>query len=147
MEMPEAIEKAFSEGEEVVIESMVKGRELTCGLYKSENKITPLPVTEIISNNDFFDFNAKYNGESKEITPAEIPTTLSTQIQDVSKRIFKRLGLSGIARIDYIVDNKNQIYLIEVNTTPGMSDQSIVPQQISAAKLNLKDVLNEIMRT
>jgi D-alanine-D-alanine ligase len=145
MEMPLAIEKAFNEGKEVVIESMITGRELTCGLYLSKNGVVAFPVTEIITNNDFFDFDAKYNGESQEITPAEISTELSTQIQNISKKIFKRLGMKSLVRIDYIVTENNAITLIEVNTTPGMSPESIVPQQIEAANLNLKDILNEIL--
>lgn len=145
MEMPLAIEKAFNEGKEVVIESMITGRELTCGLYLGKNGVVAFPVTEIISNNDFFDYDAKYNGESQEITPAEISLELTSKIQDISKKIFKRLGMKSLVRIDYIVTENNAITLIEVNTTPGMSPKSIVPQQIEAANLNLKDILTEIL--
>ena len=147
MEMPDAIAKAFSEGSQVVIESFIKGRELTCGMYNNGREIITFPVTEIISENEFFDYDAKYNNKSKEITPAEITKELSDEIQSVSKRIYERLDLNAMARIDYIVTDNNEIYLIEVNTIPGMSDKSIVPQQIEKAGLILKDVLTEIINT
>lgn len=147
MEMPEAIAKAFSEGKEVVIESFIEGRELTCGLYNNGKEILAFPVTEIVSENDFFDYDAKYNGKSKEITPAEITKELSDEIQSVSKRIYERLDLNALARVDYMVTKDNEIYLIEVNTIPGMSNKSIVPQQIEKAGLNLTTVLTEIIDT
>lgn len=147
MEMPEAIAKAFSEGKEVVIESFIEGRELTCGLYNNGKEIVAFPVTEIVSENDFFDYDAKYNGKSKEITPAEITKELSDEIQSVSKRIYERLDLNALARVDYMVTKDNEIYLIEVNTIPGMSNKSIVPQQIEKAGLNLTTVLTEIIDT
>ena len=145
MEMPEAIAKAFAEGKEVVCESFIEGREITCGLYFNGEEIIPFPPTEIISDNDFFDYDAKYKGESNEVTPAEIPIELTKDIQATSKKIYKRLGLKSLARVDYIVTEKNEIYLIEVNTNPGMSDKSIVPQQIEKAGLNLTKVLSEIL--
>ncbi len=145
MEMPEAIAKAFAEGEEVVIESFIKGREITCGLYENQKEVVALPLTEIVTENDFFDFEAKYNGESNEITPAEINHLLADKIQTSSKDIYKRLGLKGLARVDYLVTDENEIYLIEVNTTPGMSDESIVPQQIEASGKSMTLVLNEII--
>lgn len=145
MEMPNAIAKAFSEGNEVVIESFIKGREITCGLYKNNQDIHPLPLTEILSKNDFFDYNAKYLGESQEVTPAEIPNELTKEIQAKAKRIYKRLGLNAFARIDFMVTEANEIFLIEVNTTPGMSGASIVPQQLQTAKLDFPQVLSEII--
>ena len=145
MEMPEAIARAFNEGNEVVIESFIKGREITCGLFWNGKEVVALPLTEIISHNDFFDFDAKYKGESNEVTPAEIDESLADSIQTNAKNIYKRLGLYGIARIDFMVTDANEIYLIEVNTTPGMSEQSIVPQQIKNAGLNLSDVFTEII--
>jgi len=147
MEMPEAIAKAFSEGKEVVIESFIEGRELTCGLYNNGKEIVAFPVTEIVSENEFFDYDAKYNGKSKEITPAEITKELSDEIQSVSKRIYERLDLNAMARVDYMVTKDKEIYLIEVNTIPGMSNKSIVPQQIEKAGLNLTTVLTEIIDT
>jgi len=145
MEMPEAIAKAFDEGREVVIESCINGREITCGLYWNGKEIIALPLTEILSDNDFFDFDAKYNGRSSEVTPAEINANLADRIQANAKKIYKRIGLTGIARIDFMVTKEQEIFVIEVNTTPGMSEQSIVPQQIEVAKLNLMSICTEII--
>ena len=145
MEMPEAIAKAFSEGDHVVCESFIDGREITCGLYNNGTEVITFPLTEIISNNDFFDYDAKYKGESSEVTPAEITKELASEIQAISKNIYNRLDLNAIARMDYIVTAKNEVYLIEVNTNPGMSDKSIVPQQIEKAGLNLTNVLTQII--
>lgn len=145
MEMPNAIAKAFEEDREIVVESFIAGREITCGIYSNGNEIVPLPPTEIISNNEYFDFGAKYNGESQEITPAEIDQELTTLIQNTTKSIYRRLGLKGLARIDFMLTEDRIPYLIEVNTTPGMSEQSIVPQQIRAAGMTLKSVFSEVI--
>lgn len=145
MEMPGAIARAFEEGDEVVIESFLEGREITCGLYKSENGIIALPPTEIISDNEFFDYEAKYDGKSLEVTPADISDELTKKIQDTSKSIFRRIGLKGIVRIDYIVGADDTIYLIEVNTNPGMTSESLVPQQIVADGRVLSNVLTELI--
>lgn len=145
MEMPEAIAKAFDEGNEVVIESFIKGREITCGMYFNGKEVIALPLTEIISKNEFFDFEAKYNGASQEVTPAEIDPLLADKIQTSSKNIYKRIGLKGIARVDFLVTENHDIFLIEVNTTPGMSEASIVPQQVAVAGLSLTTVFNEML--
>jgi len=145
MQMPEAIAKAFEEDDEVVVESFIAGREITCGLYFDGTEIIPLPPTEIISQNEFFDYGAKYNGESQEVTPAEISTEWTTLIHNTSKSIYRRLGLRGLARIDFMVTEEGVPFLIEVNTTPGFSEQSIVPQQIRAAGMNVTDVLTQLM--
>ncbi|NOQ73940.1 MAG: D-alanine--D-alanine ligase [Crocinitomix sp.] len=145
MEMPNAIAKAFEEDEEVVVEGMITGREITCGLYFNGTEIVPLPPTEIITANDFFDYEAKYNGASEEVTPADIDAELTTLIQNTSKSIFRRLGLKGLARIDFIVTEDGIPYLIEVNTTPGMSEASIVPKQIREAGKDLKTVLSQLI--
>ena len=108
-------------------------------------EIVPLPPTEIISNNEYFDFGAKYNGESQEITPANIDHELTALIQNTTKSIYRRLGLKGIARIDFMLTEDRVPYLIEVNTTPGMSEQSLVPQQIQAAGMTLKSVFSEVI--
>jgi len=146
MEMPEAIAKAFKEGKEVVIESFIKGRELTCGMYFNGKEITTLPITEITTENDFFDYEAKYNGMSNEITPADISPELADRVKTVSKTIYRRIGMSGIGRADYLVTDSEEIFLIEVNTNPGMSAASIVPQQIEASGKSLKEVFSEIIR-
>jgi D-alanine-D-alanine ligase len=145
MEMPNAIAKAFEEDSEVVVEGFIAGREITCGLYYDGTEIIPLPPTEIITANDFFDYEAKYNGASQEVTPADIDDALTTTIQNTSKSIYRRLGLKGLARIDFIVTAQGVPYLIEVNTTPGMSEASIVPQQITAAGKEMKTILSQLI--
>ena len=145
MEMPDAIAKAFSEGDEVVIESFLAGRELTCGLYSDKSGVHALPLTEIITPNEYFDYTAKYEGESSEITPAEISQEWTKTIQDTSKSIYRRLGLRGFSRIDYIVDEKGEAFLIEVNTNPGMTSESLVPQMIRANDQSVKEVISAII--
>ena len=146
MEMPDAIARAFDEGDEVVIESFLEGREVTCGLYKSGNEVIALPITEIITDNDFFDYEAKYDGKSLEVTPADISEELAKNIKDISKNIYRRIGLKGIVRVDYIIDSENRIFLIEVNTNPGMTEESLVPQQIIADGKVLTNVLTEVIK-
>lgn len=145
MEMPDAIAKAFSEGDEVVIESFLSGREITCGLYSDKNGVYALPLTEIISHNEYFDYTAKYEGKSSEITPAEISAEWTKSIQDTSKNVYRRLGLKGLARIDYMVDKDGKAFLIEVNTNPGMSKESIVPQMIRANNQSVKEAISAII--
>lgn len=147
MQMPEAIAKAFEEDDEVVVEEAIGGREITCGLYATETGIITLPTTEIVSHNEYFDYEAKYQGASEEITPAKIPDALSKTIQDKSKAIYRRLGLVGLVRVDFMVNEDDVPVLIEVNTTPGLTEESLVPQQIVAAGDNLTNVLNEIIKT
>ncbi|MEZ4922768.1 MAG: D-alanine--D-alanine ligase [Crocinitomicaceae bacterium] len=146
MEMPDAIAKAFGEGNEVVVESFIEGREITCGIFSDGKNVIPLPPTEIISNNEFFDYNAKYAGESSEVTPAEIPDEWTKLIQDTTKNIYRRIGLRGFARIDYMVTKEGKAFLIEVNTTPGFSEASIVPQQIRKSGRDVTAVLTEIIQ-
>lgn len=145
MEMPDAIAKAFSEGDEVVIESFLSGREITCGLYSDNEGVYALPLTEIITQNEYFDYAAKYEGASNEVTPAEISKEWSKKIQDTSKSVYRRLGLSGFARIDYMVNDSGDAYLIEVNTNPGMSKESIIPQMIRANGQSVKEVITAII--
>lgn len=146
-DLANAIASAFSEGKEVVIESALVGREVTCGMYNNGHEVVALPITEILTENDFFDYEAKYNGASNEITPAEISKELETDIHKTSKTIYKLLGLSSISRIDYIIDSNNVINIIEVNTNPGMTVESLVPQQIRSAGLSLKNVFSEILNS
>jgi D-alanine-D-alanine ligase len=147
MDMPGAIAAAFEEGSEVVIESAIVGREITCGVFFNGSEVVALPPTEIISENEFFDYQAKYEGKSKEITPAEIPVEWTTTIQNTTKNIYRRLGLRGLARVDYIVTAEGVPNLIEVNTNPGMSAASIIPQQLKAAGLDLTATLTALLRT
>lgn len=144
-ELQKAIEFGFAEGDELIIEAFVKGRELTCGVTTVNGKLKALPVTEIISHNDFFDYEAKYKGESQEVTPAEIPDKLRDEIQEIAINVYGILQLSGIARIDFI-EQEGKPILIEVNTTPGMSNESIVPQMLEADGIELKSVLTELIK-
>ncbi len=145
MDMPGAIAAAFEEGSEVVIESAIVGREITCGVFFNGSEVVALPPTEIISENEFFDYQAKYEGKSQEITPAEIPVEWTTTIQNTTKNIYRRLGLRGLARVDYIVTKEGVPNLIEVNTNPGMSAASIIPQQLRVAGLDLTKTLTSLI--
>ena len=136
-----AIKEAFKHGSEVIVEQSIEGREVTCGAYMAKEEIKALPITEIISENEYFDYDAKYNGNSKEITPAELDEKTTIKIQSLTKEIYGILGMKGIARIDYIISKENIPYLIEVNSVPGMSKESIVPQMIKHQKRSLKDIL------
>lgn len=139
-----AVELAFSEGKTVMAESSISGRELTCAVYSDGKDNIALPVIEIITENDFFDYEAKYNGHSKEVCPAHIPDMLRDEIQEVSKKIYSHLGCSGLVRIDYICSDKG-LYFLEVNTIPGMTSASLVPQMVRAAGLSMTDFLTTII--
>ncbi|MDR0547050.1 MAG: D-alanine--D-alanine ligase [Dysgonamonadaceae bacterium] len=141
-----AVTLAFQEGNEVIIERFMPGTEVTCGCYKANGKITVFPITEVVSKNEFFDFDAKYNPNSvEEITPARISSELTAEIQELTKRIYDWVGARGIIRVDYIISPENEVQMLEVNTTPGMTATSFIPQQIRAAGLNITDVLTEII--
>lgn len=135
----EAIAEAFKEDQEVIIEEFLDGTELTCGLIKTKEKSYIFPPTEIVSKTEFFDYDAKYNGMSDEITPARISNELTKEVQHLSSQIYDIFQLNGIVRIDYIYA-KNQLYFMEANTVPGMSAASIVPQQIEAAGYKAQDI-------
>lgn len=141
-----AITKAFAEGNEVLIEQFIEGNEFTCGMYKTKSKTQVFPVTEIVSKNEFFDYGAKYNNQSEEITPARISEELTSRIQTLTTAIYNILGCKGIIRIDYIISEGEVINLLEVNTTPGMTATSFIPQQIRAAGLDIKDVMTDIIQ-
>lgn len=140
-----AIEKAFTESNEVIIEQFVGGMEVTCGLYKTLNKEVLFPITEVVSKNEFFDFEAKYTASKvEEITPARIEDKVRDRIQSISSLIYDILNCKGIVRIDFIISD-NKIFMLEVNTTPGMTVTSFIPQQIAAAGLNISEVFTEII--
>lgn len=140
-----ALDNAFSESEQVVVEQFVEGLEVTNGIYATLDKTTVLPVTEVVPKNEFFDYEAKYvKGMAEEITPARISEELTSRIQQLTQAIYKILHCKGIVRVDYII-KKNAIYLLEVNTTPGMTATSFIPQQIEAAKLPIDKVFEEII--
>ncbi len=144
-EIEPAILKAFEESNEVIIESFIDGHEFTCGLYKTPDKECVFPITEVIPSNEFFDFEAKYNAEkAQEITPARLPQETTDRIQKITSLIYDILGCKGIVRIDYML-SENKIFLLEVNTTPGMTTTSFIPQQIKAAGLDIKEVFTDII--
>lgn len=153
-EMQPAIEKAFAEGDEVICEAFMKGIEITCGAYKTRNKAVAFPITEVVTSNEFFDYDAKYNGQVDEITPARIPDDVRDKVQALTLKIYDILGCKGIIRVDYILTKaigdeatgeRMDINLLEVNTTPGMTATSFIPQQVRAAGLNIGEVLSEII--
>lgn len=144
-EVQPAIEKAFKEGDEVMIEALMEGVEITCGIYKTKDKSVVLPVTEVVPHNDFFDFDAKYKGQVDEITPARIGKELTDRVQKLTSAIYDILGCKGFVRIDYIITGGSVINLLEVNTTPGMTVTSFIPQQVRAAGLEMREVLTEII--
>lgn len=140
-----AIEAAFNENSEIMVESFMQGTEVTNGYYKTKKREVRLPVTEVVPKTDFFDYDAKYNGKVEEITPARIPDELRDRIQDLTAKIYDLIGCHGIIRNDYIITDGDKINLLEVNTTPGMTATSFIPQQIKAAGMSLTDVLTEII--
>ena len=131
-----AINKALQHDNKVLIEQFINGTEISCGVYINKNIIEALPITEILTENEFFDYEAKYKGESKEITPARISKKLTIELQKLTKDIYKAIKLSGICRIDYIIMNEKP-YIIEINTIPGLTEESIIPQQVKSANLKL----------
>jgi D-alanine-D-alanine ligase len=142
-ELTAALKIAFNEGETVVLESFLDGTEVTCGVYGTKNGLVALPLTEIASENEFFDYDAKYNGKSQEITPARISDEIAAKVQDRAKKIYQLLHLRSIARIDFMIVN-NEPFVIEVNTTPGFSPASIVPQMLTCAGTSIHDFWQEI---
>lgn len=140
-----AVEEAFKENNEIMIESFMQGIEVTNGYYKTRKREVKLPVTEVVPKSDFFDYDAKYNGKVEEITPARIPDKLRDRIQDLTAKIYDLIGCHGIIRNDYIITDGDKINLLEVNTTPGMTATSFIPQQVRAAGMDLTDVLTEII--
>ena len=140
-----AIEKAFGEADEVMIEAFMAGTEITCGCYKTKSKSVVLPVTEVVTHNEYFDYDAKYNGAVDEITPARISDSLRDRVQQLTSAIYDILGAKGIIRVDYIIGEGETINLLEVNTTPGMTATSFIPQQVRAAGLDIRQVMSDII--
>jgi D-alanine-D-alanine ligase len=134
-----AIETAFKESNDVLIEAFMNGREVACGVVKTKDKTIVLPVTEIISKNEFFDYEAKYTvGRSSEITPADMPISVTNEVQRISLLAYQLLGCKGIVRVDFIVIEEKP-YFLEINTVPGMTKESLVPQQAAAAGISLEE--------
>lgn len=143
-----ALTKALHESNTAIVESYLEGTEVTVGCYKTKTKQVILPITEIITNNEFFDYDAKYNGQVTEITPARIPTSLTQRLNTLTSTIYDILNCSGIVRADYILThqtNNTLINLLELNTTPGMTPTSFIPQQVHAAGMTMTNVLNDII--
>ncbi len=145
-ELVEAVEKALKESPEVLIEEFIDGKEFTCGVVRIGDKKIVFPVTEVIPKNEFFDYEAKYTpGMAEEITPARISEALTLKVQGLSSEIYDLCNCKGIVRVDYILKDQT-FYFLEVNTVPGMTATSFIPQQIKAAGLNLTDLLTEIIQ-
>jgi len=140
-----SIEKAFKEDNEVIIEKEIKGREISVGIINLKNKIIALPPTEIVSHNDFFDYNAKYKGQSDEITPAKLNKDETVLIQKLSKKIYKILDLKGFSRADFILRN-NKFYFLEINTNPGLTKESILPQQAISYGISLEELFESLIK-
>jgi D-alanine-D-alanine ligase len=139
-ELAPALEKAFKEDTQVLVEECISGREFTIGVFKSKGKLTVLPITEIQTENEFFDFEAKYQGKSKEITPAQISDTMLVDLTSAAKKVYATLNCRGVVRIDFIYDESaSKAYMLEVNTVPGQSEASVIPQQVKAMGWNLTD--------
>ena len=133
-----ALQAAFAESDDAMIEAYMDGIELANGCYKTRDKSVVLPITEVVSKNEFFDFNAKYNGQVTEITPARLSPELTGRIYDI-------LGCKGLVRVDYIITEGEKINLLEINTTPGMTATSFIPQQARAAGINMEEIMTDII--
>lgn len=147
-ELRPAIAKAMEEGDETMIESFLKGTEITCGCYKTKKNSRVFPITEVVTDEEFFDYDAKYNGAVREITPARISDKTAERVSQLTSAIYDILGCEGIIRIDYILSgekDEEKINLLEINTTPGMTATSFIPQQVRAAGLKVGDVLEDII--
>ena len=143
-ELEPAIVNGFNYDNELIIEEFIAGREMSIGVYQLGGEVKSLHPTEIRSQNDFFDYKAKYLGESSEITPAEINNELTNKLQEINIKVYKELGLKGYARIDYIMKNE-EFYLLEANTTPGFTSESLLPQQLRYAKIDVKNFFTQLI--
>ena len=139
-----AIELVFKEYDSVIIEESIVGRELTNGIYATGSELVKLPVTEIVTTREFFDYEAKYLGESQEICPAHIPDELTARIQQTTEKIYRYMGCSGLVRMDYIVRD-GEIFFLETNTVPGMTPMSLVPAQVRAAGISMEEFVNTLI--
>lgn len=140
-----ALEAAFAESDDVMIEAFMDGIELANGCYKTKDKSVVFPITEVVSDNEFFDYNAKYKGEVTEITPARLSDELTERVKKLTSAIYDILRCKGIVRIDYIITEGEKINMLEINTTPGMTATSFIPQQVKADGLDIKDVMTDII--
>lgn len=143
-ELDQAIKSAFKECNSIIIEECITGREMTNGIYRKNGEVVTLPVTEIVTNREFFDYEAKYLGMSNEICPAPISDELTKDIQELTAKIYKYMGCDGLVRIDYIVKGYD-IYFLEINTIPGMTAMSLVPAQVRAAGIDMGDFFTTLI--
>jgi D-alanine-D-alanine ligase len=145
--LPEALDKAFAEDEQVLVEEFIKGREFSIGIVKFDEEITVLPATEIISSKEFFDYEAKYTpGISQEITPASLNEAQNLRIKSIVKEAYRVLNCKGMTRIDFILQEEtDDFYFIEINTTPGQSANSLIPQQVRAAGMDLGEFYGKLI--
>lgn len=139
-----ALSKAFQFDREIMIEENLPGKEITCGVFRKEGRITPMPITQIIPKGEFFDYQAKYEGNSMEITPARIDEDSYLLTQKLSSEIYHKLDLRGVIRVDFMLVEKTP-YVIEVNAVPGLSKASLIPQQVAAMKMSLKDFFTAVI--
>ena len=145
-ELEGAIKKAFKEDDQVLIEEMISGREFTVGVFRTKNKIEVLPITEVISHKEFFDYEAKYEGKSTEITPAKIDDSWKTNLEETGRKAYSIFNCRGVVRIDFIYNEKeNKPYMLEINTIPGQSEASVVPQQVRAKGWNLTEFYSKLV--
>lgn len=145
-EMHVALESAFREDEHVIIEEFIEGTEVTCGVINYKGRITALPITEIVSKKEFFDFEAKYQGASEEITPARISSTLTHLVQSQCEDIYKKLECRGMIRIDFLLRGE-EAFVVEVNTVPGFTEASIIPQQAGVLGISKKELINTVLES
>ena len=139
-ELSAALEKAFREDDQVLVEEFISGREFTIGVFKSNGEIITLPFTEIKTEKEFFDFEAKYQGKSEEITPAQVDERIAEKVRSAARKVYQVFNCRGVVRIDFIYNEaKQEPYMLEINTVPGQSEASIVPQQVKAMGWSLKD--------
>ena len=144
-EVSAAMQKAFEHDDEVLLQQFAKGRELACGVYSRKGEIKVLPVTEIISTKDFFDYEAKYSeGMAREITPAAISVADTTECQRMTAYLYEKFNCRGIVRFDYFLDN-GIFWFLEVNTVPGLSEGSIIPKQVAAAGMSMKELFSQLI--
>lgn len=145
-ELGQAVTKAFKEDTQVLVEEYIKGREFTIGVFKTKGNIITLPMTEVISKKEFFDYEAKYQGASEEVTPAQVADTVAEQIRDAAKKAYSTFNCRGVVRIDFIYDETaGKPFMLEINTVPGQSEASIVPQQVKAMGWTLKDFYSALI--
>jgi D-alanine-D-alanine ligase len=145
-EIAPALEKAFKEDDQVLIEEYISGREFTVGVYRTTSDIVVLPITEIITHNDFFDYEAKYEGKSEEVTPARIDRTMEDNIRNAARKVYEVFNCRGVVRIDFIYnEEKQQPYILEINTIPGQTEASVVPQQVQIMGMSLKEFYSALI--